>query len=129
AGLGLALLTGIPSIKWLWRRAIVRRAHRPNELALAAYRVFDAEAADLGLGRAPGETLGEHRERLLRATRFADGHLERLTELATRAAYARDRLSEADARAAVAEARAAIRDLRREAGVARRAIGVFRPGI
>ncbi len=129
AAIALALLAGIPSVKWLWRRAVVRRAHRPNELVLAAYRVFDGEAADLGLGRAPGETLGEHRERLRRTTRFADGHLTRLTDLATRAAYARDEVSAEDARAAVVEARAAIRDLRRGAGVARRTVGAFRPGI
>jgi len=129
AGLALLLAIAIPAIKASWRRAVVRRAHRPNELVLAAYRVFDGEAADLGLGRAPGETLGEHRERLMRTARFADGHLERLTDLATKAAYARGQVSPDDARAAVAEARAAIRDLRRGAGVARRTLGVFRPGI
>src|SRR6266540_1711272 len=49
------------------------------------YRLLDGEAADLGLGRAGGETLAEHRDRLTGTVRFSDGHLDRLTAAAIRA--------------------------------------------
>jgi hypothetical protein len=96
---------------------------------LGAYRLFDGEAADVGLGRRPGETLTEYQQRLARRVRFSDGHLARLTAAATRAAYSGSGVGREDARNALRDARAAIRDVRREAGVVRRVLGVYRPGI
>ena len=83
----------------------------------------------MGLGRREGETLQEYRDRLRRRVAFSDGHLERITSMAARAAYSPHPLSRQDARNAVDAGRRAIRDVRRSAPVARRVIGVFRPGL
>jgi hypothetical protein len=123
------LLVAIPVAKTLWRRIALLRHRRPRELVLAAYRVFQGEAADLGLARTGGETLAEHRDRLARRVRFSDGHLDRLTEAASRAAYARDQVTEPEARGAVRDAKVAMRDMRRDAGAVRRILGVYRPGL
>ena len=104
-------------------------ARDPDTLVLRVYRVFDGEAADLGLGRADGETLAEHRDRLAAAVRFSDGHLDRLTAAAIRAAYSGRSTTEAEAREALSDARTAIRDIRSDAGLVRRLRGVYRPGL
>ena len=122
------LLLVVPPVKWSWRRRELRRSRDPRERVLAAYRVFDGEAADLGLGRRDGETLEEHRARLAAAAAFSDGHLGRLTTAAARAAYAAEPPSAGDADAASGDAREAIRDLRRDAGFVRRIVGTYRPG-
>jgi hypothetical protein len=96
---------------------------------LAAYRVFDGEAADVGLGRRDGETIQEHRARLVSSVAFSDGHLGRLTSLAARAAYAPEAPSRSDADASAEDARLAIHDLRKEAGLFRRITGTYRPGL
>ncbi|MGZ4109325.1 MAG: transglutaminase family protein [Actinomycetota bacterium] len=127
--LGLVLLVLIPAVKWGARLRIAHRRAPPRETVLAAFRLFDGEAADLGLGRRPGETLLEYRRRLDERVRFSDGHLGRLTAAATRAAYADGEVQAAEARAALADAKVAIRDVRRDAGVTRRLLGVYRPGI
>ncbi len=131
--LGLAVLFGavlvfLPVTKWVWRRRTLRRSRDPRELALAAYRVFDGEAADLGLGRREGETVQEHRARLSAAVTFSNGHLSRLARVTARAAYAPDPPSRDDAEHAVADAREAIADLRKDAGWGRRIVGTYRPG-
>jgi transglutaminase-like putative cysteine protease len=123
------LLIAIPIVKAAWRRRTVRGARDPDALVLRAYRVFDGEAADLGLGRADGETLAEHRDRLTDTVRFSDGHLDRLTTAAIRAAYSERSTSEAEARDALRDARTAIRDIRSDAGLLRRLRGVYRPGV
>jgi len=132
--LGLLILLGVllvvvPIAKSAWRRRLLRRSRDPREHVLAAYRVFDGEAADLGLGRREGETLDEHRARLAAAIAFTDGHLGRLTTQATRAAYAADGPTPEEARSAVADAHEAIRELRRDAGLIRRIVGTYRPGV
>ena len=99
------------------------------ERVLAAYRVFDGEAADLGLGRREGETLDEHRARLAAAIAFTDGHLGRLTALATRAAYAPDPPTPEEARGSVEDAHRAIRELRKDVGLVRWIVGTYRPGV
>ena len=93
--LGLLALAGIlliviPIVKASARRVVLRRSREPREHVLAAYRVFDGEAADIGMGRREGETLEEHRARLAATVAFSDGHLGRLTDAAERAAYASD---------------------------------------
>jgi transglutaminase-like putative cysteine protease len=123
------LLITVPIVKAAWRRRTVHGARDPDALVLRAYRVFDGEAADLGLGRADGETLAEHRDRLAAVVPFSDGHLERLTMAATRAAYSGRPTTEAEARDALRDARTAIRDIRSDAGLVRRLRGVYRPGL
>jgi transglutaminase-like putative cysteine protease len=127
--LGLVLLVVIPAVKWGARLRIAHRRGSPRETVLAAFRLFDGEAADLGLGRRSGETLLEYRRRLDERVRFSDGQLGRLAAAATRAAYADGEIEPAEARAALADAKVAIRDVRRDTGVTRRLLGVYRPGI
>lgn len=126
--LGILLIV-VPIVKSAWRRRLLRRSREPRDHVLAAYRVFDGEAADLGLGRREGETLDEHRARLAAAIAFTDGHLGRLTSLATRAAYASEAPTREEANASVDDARKAIRELRRDAGIIRRIVGTYRPGL
>ena len=123
------LLIVVPIVKSAWRRRLLRRSREPRDHVLAAYRVFDGEAADLGLGRREGETLDEHRARLAAAIAFTDGHLGRLTSLATRAAYAAEAPTREEASDSVDDARKAIRELRRDAGIIRRIVGTYRPGL
>ena len=127
--LAVLLLVTIPIVKAAWRRRTVHGARDPDALVLGAYRVFDGEAADLGLGRAAGETLIEHRDRLAAVVRFSDGHLGRLTAAAIRAAYSGRPTTEAEAREVLHDARTAIRDIRSDAGLLRRLRGVYRPGV
>jgi hypothetical protein len=124
-----ALAIAIPSVKWAWRSRTLHRRREPRDLVLAAYRVFDGEAADLGLERHVGETLAEYRERVGHRVRFSNGHLDTLTRAAERAAYAPSSTSREEADGAVRAARTAIRDMRRSAGLLRRMSGVFRPGL
>ena len=123
------LLIVVPIAKSAWRRRLLRRSREPREHVLAAYRVFDGEAADLGLGRRDGETLDEHRARLAAAIAFTDGHLGRLTTQATRAAYAAEAPTPEEAKASVEDAHRAIRELRKDAGLIRRIVGTYRPGL
>ncbi|HEY3213841.1 MAG TPA: DUF3488 and transglutaminase-like domain-containing protein [Actinomycetota bacterium] len=123
------LLIVVPIVKSAWRRRLLRRSREPRDHVLAAYRVFDGEAADLGLGRRDGETLDEHRARLAAAIAFTDGHLGRLTTQAIRAAYAADAPTPEEARSAVEDAHGAIRELRKDAGLIRRIVGTYRPGV
>ena len=123
------LLVLVPIVKSVWRRTLLRRSRPPRERVLAAYRVFDGEATDLGLGRHDGETVEEHRARLAAAIAFSDGHLGRLTAATARAAYAARPPTSQEAREVAEDARRAIRDLRRDAGWLRRAVGTYRPGI
>jgi transglutaminase-like putative cysteine protease len=119
----------MPIVKAVMRRRLLRRSREPREHVLAAYRVFDGEAADIGLGRREGETIQEHRARLMATVAFSDGHLGRLTTLAVRAAYALDEPSRRDADTSVEDAHRAIRDLRKEAGLLKRITGTYRPGL
>jgi TgpA N-terminal domain/Transglutaminase-like superfamily len=127
AAMFLVVLLLIPPLKALLRSAALRRARSPRESVVTAYRVLQAEAAEIGLGRRAGETLGEYRSRLSDSVRFSDGHLERLTGLTDRALYSRLDLLPEDGREARAATRAVMRDLRRHAGPARVTVGAFRP--
>jgi len=127
AALALLLLVAVPPARGLRRRLILARAREPRALVLAAYDVFASRAADLGLGRLPGETIEEHRRRLAQALE-ADGDLERLTRIVSAAAYAPTPPGPDEALEARCAARAAIRGLRREVGLVRRVVGAYRPG-
>jgi hypothetical protein len=122
-----ALLALVPPVKLVTRRMAVRRARRqPRQLVLAAYGAFAGDAADVGLGRHPGETLWEHRFRLRREVRFSDGQIDRLTGITGRAAYSTRPVSGTLAREAVDAARVATRDIRRSVPVLRRVVGLYR---
>jgi transglutaminase-like putative cysteine protease len=127
--LGGLLLVTIPGVKAFSRRVMLGRRRPPAERVLATYRVFDSRASDLGLGRARGETLVEYGERLSSTIRFSNGHLERLTASASRAAYGSQPLSEDEARDVSRDARVAIRDMRHDVGTLRRVLGIYRPGL
>ncbi len=128
AAAGVALVV-VPIGKWSLRRRTLRRSRAPRDRVLAAYRVFDGRAADLGLGRREGETLEEHRARLSATVTLSDGHLSRLAAAVGLAAYGEESPSADDARAAVRDGATAIADLRRGTGVLRRIAGVYRPGV
>jgi transglutaminase-like putative cysteine protease len=128
AALG-AVLVLTPIVKAAWRFRVLHRHREPREMVLAAYRVFDGEAADLGLGRSRGETLTEYRDRIGAAVRFSDGHLATLTGVATRAAYSPDPVAPEEAVRAARAAHVAIKDMRRSAGIVRRITGIYRPGL
>ncbi|HET7237229.1 MAG TPA: DUF3488 and transglutaminase-like domain-containing protein [Actinomycetota bacterium] len=123
------LLVVVPIVKSAWRRTLLRRHREPRDRILAAYRVFDGEATDLGLGRRDGETLEEHRVRLAATVAFSDGHLGRLASATGHAAYGSSPPTSEQAHEVAEDARKAIRDLRRDAGWLRRAVGTYRPGI
>jgi transglutaminase-like putative cysteine protease len=127
--LTLGLLLLLPPVKAIRRRGHVARAREPRSLILATYDVFAARAADIGLGRRPGETIREYRARLAAATPASAARLDRLTAAATRAAYGRATPDRGDAREAHRDARGAIRDLRRSRGPVRRVTGVYRRGL
>jgi transglutaminase-like putative cysteine protease len=129
AAVGASLLALVPIAKWTWRRRALRRAREPRDRILAAYRVFDGVAADLGLGRRDGETVEEHRARLSAAVAFSDGHLAHLAKVAERAAYGSSAPRAEEADAAAKDARTAIADLRKDAGPFRRIVGTYRPGL
>lgn len=124
-----AVLVLVPIGKAAWRFRALHRRQAPREAILASYRVFDGEAADLGLGRAPGETLVEYRDRIRGSVAFSDGHLETLTGATMRAAYSPDPIEPQDADRTARAARIAIRDMRRSAGFVRRVTGTYRPGV
>ncbi|MBI4259364.1 MAG: transglutaminase domain-containing protein [Actinobacteria bacterium] len=125
-GLVLAIAALVPMGRAAWRRRQIRRAREPREVVLAAYRVFQARAGEVGLGRRPGETLWEHRTRLLGIVELSDGHLDRLTGIAGRAAYSIRPVSETLAQEAVLAARTASRDVRRSVSRGRRLAGHYR---
>jgi hypothetical protein len=93
---------------------------------LTAFDLLSGQAADLGFGRRPEETLLEYRTRLRQRVSSLDGDLDQLTRLTSVAAYSETALTGADADTALGSARRVAVDLRRAAGPARRAAGWFR---
>jgi transglutaminase-like putative cysteine protease len=120
------ILAGVPLVRWLRRRRTLAHAHEPRQLILATYDVFSERAADLGLGRGPGETPGEYRRRIEATDLLTDGHMERLTGTVVRAAYSTHPLTEDDAVDASADADQVIQDLRRSTSLRRRIVGIYR---
>jgi transglutaminase-like putative cysteine protease len=133
-GIGLLVAIGLvlvlfPLVKVAVRRVRQARARGSRERAIAAFRLFESRAGDVGLGRGTGETPLEYRERLSHEVQLSDGHLDRLAGVATAAAYAPRAVTEAQAEGAGRDGRVAIRDVRRSVGVARRLTGMWRPQI
>jgi hypothetical protein len=94
---------------------------------MAAFRLLEAGAADVGLARGPGETPWEYRVRLTRTFGLQGDDLERLTTIAGRAMYAPEEPPADQALEAVAAAKRALRDIRRRSGAARVVMGAVRP--
>jgi transglutaminase-like putative cysteine protease len=126
--LGL-LLIAAPIVKTVLRRRMLRGARDSRAMVLRAYRLFESEAADLGLGRREAETIAEHRARLIDTVRFRDGHVDRLSRAASAAAYSSEPASLQEAGQALSDAKVAIHDMRVDAGWVRRARGFYRPGL
>ena len=129
AGLVVAAALLFPVVKLAVRRVRTARARTARDKALAAFRLFESRAGDVGLGRWPGETPEEYRTRLSRQIRTSDGHLDRLTRIAGMAAYARRDVSDVDAAKAGRAGRTAIRDVRRSVPATRRVTALWRPRI
>ena len=125
-GLVLLLLLAIPTAKLTRRRLAVRRRADPSARVLAAYRVLEDQAADVGLRRLPAETLLEYRARLKERVTSLDGDLDRLTTLAGKAAYGDADLTIEDVDRAMTSARQVAHDIRASAGRFKRAAGWFR---
>jgi transglutaminase-like putative cysteine protease len=124
----VAILALVPLIPALGRRRRLRKAApEPRRLILATYDVFSERAAMLGHGREPGETLEEYRIRLSSSGLLQDGHLDRLTTIAGRAAYAAGEPASGDPGEADRAARTTLRDLRKGTGLVQRVVGLYRP--
>jgi hypothetical protein len=124
--LAVLFFLSLPLIKAARRRVALAVATAPRDRVLAAYRLMSDEASDLGLRRRPHETMWEYRTRLREEVVFSDGHIDRLTNLAARAAYSEAELSAGDADQALGAARVAVRDMAKSRGTARRLAGWFR---
>jgi hypothetical protein len=122
----LALMVlSIPAVKVVTRRLRVFRSSEPRARILAQYAVLSQQAADVGWGRGPAETLLEYRARLKQGMSL-DGDLDRLTELASRAAYAETITAAEAADHAGESARRLAHQIRKSAGVGKSLAGWFR---
>ena len=83
-------------------------------------------ATGLGLRRDPGQTLEEYRRTVTGTGYLSDGHLDRLTRLATSAAYSQHEPDATQAEEAGDAADVAIREIRRAVGPARWFAGLYR---
>jgi transglutaminase-like putative cysteine protease len=126
AGGAVAVLL-TPPAKAVARRAALARARTPRRRAVTAFRLLESGAADVGMGRGPGETPWEYLARLARALGLTSEHLDRLTAITGRAMYAPGDLPAGQAQEAVAAARLALRDIRRRSGALRVVAGALRP--
>jgi len=123
----LLLLAAIPLWKVIRWRIAAARATGPRDLVLASYRVLAADAADLGWGRRPDETLWEYRARLrVDSAGVSSDELDQLIGLTGRAAYSDRDITAAQADRAAATARRAARGLRHSAPLTRQLTGRFR---
>ena len=124
AALGLLMVP--PFRAWRRRRRIHRARHDPRQLILATYDVFTQRAGELGFVRNRGETLDEYRARVAASGRLRDGHLDRLTRVASGAAYSPRAPGDEDARAASEDASQALKELRKGTSFAQRVTGAYR---
>ena len=122
----LALLSVPPFRAWRRGRRLRRARHDPRQLILATYDVFTQRAGELGFVRNRGETLDEYRARVAASGRLRDGHLDRLTRVASGAAYSPRAPGDEDARAASEDASQALKELRKGTSFAQRVTGAYR---
>jgi len=124
---GALVLLLMPPVRALRRKVQLRRvAAEPRRLILVTYEQFSERAAGLGLGRDPGETLEEYRRKVMETGYLSNGHLDRLTRLATTAAYSQHEPDGEQARHAGDAADTALREMRRAVGPARWLVGLYR---
>jgi hypothetical protein len=97
-------------------------------MAVAAFAVVQGVAADVGLGRRPGETLDEYRARLRESVSLSDGHLDLVAGLAQLALYSDRSILAEEAAAAAAATKLVRKDLRRSVGLGRTVLGAIRVG-
>jgi hypothetical protein len=95
-------------------------------LILVTYEQFIERAAGLGLGRGAGETLEEYRRKVMETGYLSNGHLDRLTRLATTAAYSLHEPDGEQAEDAGDAAETAIREIKRAVGPTRWLVGLYR---
>jgi transglutaminase-like putative cysteine protease len=125
--LSLGVALAIPPFRALRRRVRLRKAGpEPRAMILATFDVFAERAADLGHPKAPGETLEEYRRRIAEGGLITDGHLDRLTSIAGRAAYAPAEPAGSDVREASEAASSVLHDLRERTPIGRRIAGQYR---
>jgi hypothetical protein len=124
---GAVVLLVVPPARTLRRRMRLRRAAaEPRRLILVTFEQFTERAAGLGLGRGPGETLEEYRRKVVGTGYLSNGDLDRLTRLATSAAYSPHEPDGEQARDAGDAAETAIREIRRAVGPTRWLVGLYR---
>ena len=125
--LAAAFLLLVPPARAFRRRVRLRgAAAEPRRLILETYDQFTERAAGLGLGRGPGETLEEYRQKVTETGYLSNGHLDRLTRLATAAAYSPHEPDDEQAAEAGGAADTAIREIRRAVGPKRWLVGLYR---
>jgi transglutaminase-like putative cysteine protease len=124
AGVGFLLL---PVVRAIRRRiALGRAAGEPRRTILVTYEQFTERAAGMGLARARGETFDEYRRKVLETGYLSNGQLDRLTRIATAAAYSPREPDQGDARSASEAAGTALTEIRRAVGRARWLVGLYR---
>jgi hypothetical protein len=101
-------------------------AAKPRQLILATHPQVTERAAGLGLARGGGEALEEDRRKVMETGYLANGHLDRLTRLATAAAYSSREPDGEQAEDAGVAAETAIREIKRAVGPARWLVGLYR---
>lgn len=127
AVLGALVLLLMPPVRAFRRKLRLRgAAAEPRRLILVTYDQFTERAAGLGLGRGPGETLEEYRRKVTGTGYFSNGHLDRLTRLATAAAYSHHEPDGEQAAEARDAADTVIREIRRAVGPTRWLVGLYR---
>jgi hypothetical protein len=119
---------GIPVARRLRRRRRLRAANDPRMLIITTYDVFADRARELGVGRAPGDTLDEFRDRLVATDRLqdADRPLVRMTTEVVRAAYAAESPDPATAQEVSRDADAVLQALRSTTSLRQRVLGRYR---
>ena len=122
------LALAIPLVRGLRRRRRLQAANDPRTLILATYDVFADRARELGVGRAPGDTLAEFRERLVATDRLseADRPLVRMTAEVERAAYSAEPPDEATAQEVSRDADVVLRALKSTTSFRHRVWGLYR---
>jgi len=118
----------MPVVRRLRRRRRLRAANDPRMLIITTYDVFADRARELGVGRAPGDTLDEFRDRLVATDRLqdADRPLVRMTTEVVRAAYAADPPDPATAQEVSRDADAVLQALRSTTSLRQRVLGRYR---
>jgi hypothetical protein len=121
------ILLLMPPARAVRRRVRLRRAgDDPRRVILVTYELFTERASGLGLGRGVGETLEEYRRKVTDTGYLSNGHLDRLTTLATAAAYSGREPDGPQAHEAADAAETAIREIKRAVGPARWLVGLYR---